>query len=196
MRSPYPRFAALCCACVIGLACAGTSEAGKQTDPAAGNQTAPAYTIETLTLTPQPVLVIRAQAAPEELEATMNALMVRLIAYAMMRRIDLAGPPLARYHTRTDERVDFEAAIPTVKPLDGDPERGITSAALPAGPAIATVHRGAYESLPAAHAALARWARAHGRKPAGGAWEVFLTNPIQERDVSRWRTKVFLPLAK
>lgn len=164
----------------------GTGPAGK-----AGE--AP-YRIETLTLTPQPALTMRAQVAPEELEAKMREIMTKLVGYAMMNGIEMAGPPFARYHTRTDERMDVEAGIPTIKPLPGNAALGIESSALPAGPAIATVHRGAYEALSAAHEALARWARARGRSPAGGAWEVFLTNPVQERDPARWRTKVILPL--
>lgn len=171
-------------------ACSGSSPAGAPARPAA-----PVHRVETLTLTPQPALTIRAQAAPAELEARMSQLMPRLIGYAMMNGIELAGPPFARYLARTAERVDFEAGVPTRKRLPGDPAAGIVAGELPAGPAIATVHRGAYERLPEAHAALARWARERGREPAGPAWEVFLTNPAQEPDSSRWRTKVFLPLA-
>lgn len=169
--------------------------AGGERAQAPARPEAPAYQVETLTLTPQPVLTIRAQVAPAELEARMNELMPRLVGYAMMNGVEMAGPPFARYFARTGALVDFEAGIPTRKPHDGDPARGITGGALPAGPAIATVHRGAYEGLPEAHAALARWARDQGREPAGPAWEVFLTNPLQEPDTARWRTKVFLPLA-
>jgi effector-binding domain-containing protein len=65
---------------------------------------------------------------------------------------------------------------------------------LPAGPAIATVHVGPYQDLLRAHQALAAWAGARGREASGPAWEVFLTNPLQEPDPQKWRTKVFLPL--
>lgn len=214
MRAFQSVLIGLCFLCGLCLACARTSAAGKHgatgqgraatpapspsSSPAPGStrtgKESTAYAIETLTLTPQPALTMRAQVAPEELEATMKELMTKLVGYAMMNRIEMAGPPFARYHTRTDERMDVEAGIPTIKPLPGNADLGIASSALPAGPAIATVHRGAYERLSAAHEALAQWARAHGRSPSGGAWEVFLTNPIQERDPARWRTKVFLPL--
>jgi effector-binding domain-containing protein len=153
------------------------------------------YRIETLSLTPQPVLSVRAQVAPAELEARMKEIMPRLVAYALANGIELAGPPFARYFSRSPERIDFEAGVPTRKEQPGNPGLGITAGALPAGPAIATVHQGAYERLPEAHAALARWAAEHGKQPAGAAWDVFLTNPLQQPDVARWRTKVFLPLA-
>jgi effector-binding domain-containing protein len=156
---------------------------------------APAYRIEVLTLTTQPVLSIRAQVAPAELDAKMRALMPRLVAYCMTSGIELAGPPFARYFARSAVLVDFEAGVPTIKEQPGNAALGITVGTLPAGPAIATVHQGAYERLPEAHAALARWARAHGKQAGGAGWEVFLTNPVQERAPARWRTKVFLPLA-
>jgi effector-binding domain-containing protein len=156
---------------------------------------APGYHVETLTLTPQPVLAMRAQVAPAELEARMKDMMPRLLAYALGSGVELGGPPFARYFARSAERIDFEAGVPTRKEQPGNAALGITAGELPAGPAIATVHQGAYERLPEAHDALARWARAHGKRAGGAAWEVFLTNPLQEPDVARWRTKVFLPLA-
>jgi effector-binding domain-containing protein len=160
-----------------------------------GQPPAQTYRVETLTLTPQPVLSVRVQVAPAELEARMKEILPRLVAHALANGIELAGPPFARYFARSAERIDFEAGVPTRKEQPGNPDLGITAGALPAGPAIATVHQGAYERLPEAHAALARWAAAHGKQPGGAAWDLFLTNPLQEPDVARWRTKVFLPLA-
>lgn len=179
----------------LALACAGSAAAGAPARQPAAAQ-APAYRVETLTLTPQPVLTMRAQAAPAELEARMNELMPKLVGYAVMNGIELAGPPFVRYFERSAERIDFEAGIPTRKAQPGNASLGITAGELPAGPALATEHRGAYQRLPEAHAALARFARAQGKQPGGAVWEVFLTNPTQERDQSRWRTKVFLPLAR
>jgi effector-binding domain-containing protein len=169
--------------------------AGQPAGQSARQPAAPAYRVETLALTPQPVLSMRAQVAPAEVEARMKEIMPRLVAYALASGIELAGPPFARYFARSAERIDFEAGVPTRKEQPGNPALGITAGALPAGPAIATVHQGAYERLPEAHAALARWATAHGKQPGGATWDVFLTNPLQEPDVARWRTKVFLPLA-
>jgi AraC family transcriptional regulator len=191
------RTSSLIAAWTLALVCAGSAAADAPArKPAPASAPAPAYRVETLTLTPQPVLTMRAQVAPAELEAKMNELMPKLVGYAMMNGIELAGPPFARYFERSAERIDFEAGIPTLKAQPGNPALGITPGELPAGPALATEHRGAYQRLPEAHAALARWAAANGKQPGGAAWEVFLTNPVQERDPSRWRTKVFLPLAR
>lgn len=189
------RTSSLIAAWTLALVCAGSASAEPPPRRPAPAQ-APAYRVETLTLTPQPVLTMRAQVAPAELEAKMNELMPRLVSYAVMNGIELAGPPFARYFERGAERIDFEAGIPTRKAQPGNAALGITPGELPAGPALATEHRGAYQRLPEAHAALARFARAQGKQPGGAAWEVFLTNPVQERDQSRWRTKVFLPLAR
>jgi AraC family transcriptional regulator len=189
------RTSSLITAWTLALVCAGSAAAEAPARKPAQAQ-APAYRVETLTLTPQPVLTMRAQVAPAELEARMKELMPRLVAHAVMNGIELAGPPFARYFERSAERIDFEAGIPTLKAQPGDAALGITAGELPAGPALATEHRGAYQRLPEAHAALARWARANGKQPGGAVWEVFLTNPVQERDQSRWRTKVFLPLAR
>ncbi|MEM9491743.1 MAG: GyrI-like domain-containing protein [Myxococcota bacterium] len=169
-----------------------TDSAGTPTGDGAATGERP-YAIEQLILTEQPALSIRDQAAPVDLQSRLTALIPRLVAHAMANQVEVAGPPFVRYHARSDTMIDFEAGIPVLVPGDGTDD--IRPVALPAGPAIATVHVGRYEELPGAHQALAAWADSAGRKRAGPPWEVFMTNPLVERDPARWQTKVFLPLA-
>ncbi|MCG8416840.1 MAG: GyrI-like domain-containing protein [Proteobacteria bacterium] len=153
-----------------------------------------AYQVEELLLTEQPALVIRGQSAPTELETELSGAIPRLIGHAVASGLELAGPPFVRYYERSEQRIDFAAGIPVVKPGPGSDD--IESTALPAGPAIATLHVGHYRELPLAHEALRQWAERAGRRASGAPWEVFLTNPIVQPDSSGWRTKVFLPLAE
>lgn len=156
------------------------------------------YEIEELALTAQAAMTIRGQAPATELQARLGTAIPRLVAHALASGLELAGPPFVRYHERrldpgsSPDPIHFEAGVPVLKPGAGTED--IKAVELPAGPAIATVHVGPYQDLPRAHAALASWARARGREAGGPPWEVFLTNPLQEPDPHRWRTKVFLPL--
>lgn len=116
----------------------------------------------------------------------------------MTNQLEIAGPPFVRYFSRSDQLIEYQAGLPVFKLPAGsgpDAETSITATSLPAGPAIATVHVGRYEDLPDAHAFLRSWAERAERAPGGAMWEVFLTNPMTQRDPSKWRTKVFLPLA-
>ena len=41
-----------------------------------------------------------------------------------------------------------------------------------------------------------KWVKEKGHKPAGSMWESYLTDPGEEKDQSKWQTKLFLPIAK
>lgn len=44
---------------------------------------------------------------------------------------------------------------------------------LPEGSVAATMHRGPYDALAAAHRDVLRWCAAHGLRPAGPRWEIY-----------------------
>jgi effector-binding domain-containing protein len=53
------------------------------------------------------------------------------------------------------------------------PAGPVISSALPGGTVAATVHRGPYDRLDAAHRAVRAWCASHGRELAGPRWEVY-----------------------
>jgi effector-binding domain-containing protein len=55
-----------------------------------------------------------------------------------------------------------------------------------------TVHRGPYEALGLAHAAVFAWVRERGHEVAGPAREVYVDDPA-EVDADALRTEVLLP---
>jgi len=61
---------------------------------------------------------------------------------------------------------------------------------------VSTIHTGAYDSLPEAHAALEGWLESRDLRAAGAVWEVYVTDPGQVPDPSEWKTEVICPLAE
>jgi len=57
-----------------------------------------------------------------------------------------------------------------------------------------TVHVGPYDTLSSTYEALQAWIETQGRTPATAMWEVYLTDPDQEPDPSKWRTEVYWPV--
>ncbi|ACY14759.1 GyrI-like domain-containing protein [Haliangium ochraceum] len=151
--------------------------------------------ISSRTLAAQHTLIIRGSAAPVELGEQMSALIPRLIGFAMMQRLDMSGPPFARYRHYSEERIDFEVGVPIAAAHPGSASWNIEPGTLPAGPALTAVHRGSYDDLPDTHAALRRAARARGKRADGPLWEVFVTNPATQPDPAKLRTEVYLSLA-
>lgn len=55
---------------------------------------------------------------------------------------------------------------------------GLIEQRVPKGRYAKAVHKGGYEGLPAAWAALKDWASTHGRKPLQPGYEVYVNNPM------------------
>ena len=102
-----------------------------------------------------------------------------------------SGPPFARYHRLEAGRVAVEAGFPVVTAIE--PDGDVRPSYLPGGPVVATVHVGAYEAIAPAYEALADWVHVHGGKPAGDAWESYLTDPTGLPDPAALRTEVVQP---
>jgi DNA gyrase inhibitor GyrI len=111
-----------------------------------------------------------------------------------------AGPPFLRYHViDMDRQLLVEAGVPVataVAGADGD----IRGGTLPAGRFAVMTHTGAPETLISATSALRDWADARGlvwdvsETDEGEKWgcrlEVFLTDPAEQPDTSRWQTQL------
>lgn len=104
-----------------------------------------------------------------------------------------AGAPFARYHS-FGATVDLEAGMPVSAPIQ--PDGTVKPEQLPAGPAAIAVHVGPYESLPATYTAIEAWMASTNHTAGGGPWEVYLTDPSEEPDPSRWLTEVIYPLRR
>lgn len=66
---------------------------------------------------------------------------------------------------------------------------------LPAAPAVATVHVGAYDELPLAYGAIFAWAHEHGHELAGPVRETYLDDPTRAGR-GEPATRVAIPLAR
>ena len=93
--------------------------------------------------------------------------------------------------------------MPTAGPIDADGD--VTVGALPAGRYAVTRHHGHPDGLVGATTALLAWADEQGLtwdvhdEPEGSTWgcrlEVFLTNPMEQPDMSQWDTDLVFKLA-
>lgn len=148
------------------------------------------YEIEAVELAEQSTAVIRDKVAAEELPNWMPGAFSEVGGLLAQAGIKPTGPPFARY-LREDGVFEVEAGFPVGSPVIG--EGRVEPSWLPAGSAITALHSGPYETLPDTIRALEDWIEGHGHEEAGAYWEVYLTNPNQEPDVSEWHTKVVMP---
>jgi effector-binding domain-containing protein len=115
-----------------------------------------------------------------------------------------SGPPYLRYLV-IDMRADMvvQAGVPVAVAVE--PDEHVLPDVLPGGDYLTTVHVGPYDGLYGATAALLAHAGQHGLRfdhhpsDAGDVWtsrlEWYETNPVEEPDPARWRTRLEFKLA-
>lgn len=70
----------------------------------------------------------------------------------------------------------------------------VVPSTLPGGRVARLVFHGAYDGLGEAWARLVAWVGEQGLAPAGGMWEVYVTEPTPDTDPATLRTDLFCPV--
>jgi effector-binding domain-containing protein len=151
------------------------------------------YEVVEIDTTFQPTAVVRATLTVPEIGGWFGPTLGRVAGWLGSRGIAIVGPPFARYHELDPEheRFEVEAGFPVATPVEGDGE--VSASSLPGGPHATTLHVGPYEGLGAAYDALLAWIVEQGGEPAGDAWEVYESDPVEQPDPTTWRTQVYWP---
>lgn len=150
------------------------------------------YEIELTSLEPQPTLSVRGPVAVDGIASAIGERTRRIWQHLQRVGAQPVGPPYTRYHAMGEEEVDLEVGFPVPEPLEGD--GGIEAGRLPGGEVISTVHRGPYEGLSEAGAALDRWLEENDREARGPNWEVYRVTVGTADDPSQYETDVFKPI--
>jgi len=157
------------------------------------------YTVTKKELTPQPVLVVRRRVKRSEIAATIGAVLPQVFAYAAQHGIALSGLPFTRYTEISPGMVTMEpgmriAALGGALPEPAADAGEVALDTLPGGPAVTTLHIGAYDSLTDAYAAIEQWIESQGLERAGAPWESYVNDPSEHPDTKDWKTEVFWPV--
>ena len=140
----------------------------------------------------QPVVGIRATTSMEEIKQVIGALFGEVMEYLSGIGLAPAGMPFTIYHEMDAERLEMECGMPVASPVEGT-ER-VRPGELPAGKVATVTHMGPYEQLGQTWSALMKWMEEEGLQPACAPWEVYVTDPGEEPDQSKWRTDIFFPV--
>lgn len=109
-----------------------------------------------------------------------------------------AGAAFAWYDREPTGPFSLEVGFPLAHAID-EPERigaeVVIPSSLPAGRAAVVSHLGGYDGLGPAWQGLMAWAKAQRLDPAGGFWEIYVTEPSPDMDPATLRTDLVLPLA-
>jgi len=150
------------------------------------------YTFTIHEAEPQPAMSMRGTTTRAQIANTIGAFMGEVWQHLEASGAQIAGRPFTRYHGFNGEEIDLEAGFPVAAVASGSDR--VRASSLPGGEVVSTVHRGPYERLPDAGAALGEWLREHDRTAAGPMWELYVTNPGDVTDPADYETIVSVPL--
>jgi effector-binding domain-containing protein len=160
-------------------------------------------TPEIVTRAEQPYVALRGRVSMAEI----GAFAVRtpeVFAWLGAHGLPPAGPPFMRYNVIDMTRdLEIDNGVPVAAPVEGDAE--VIAGVLPAGRYATLTHVGHPSELMAATKALLDWAAAQGltwdMSPSadGERWgsrlEIYLSDPREEPDMSKWVTQLAFRLA-
>jgi AraC family transcriptional regulator len=140
----------------------------------------------------QPILSITTKTTPQDISKAFSEIMPKVKNFVLTAGAQQAGPPFSRFHEYAQDEVIIEAGIPVCCAVTG--EGDIRSSELPAGEVAQTVHVGPYDELMKVYPALVEWFTLQGKQSNGSPWEVYLTDPGNEPNPSKWQTEINWPV--
>ena len=170
--------------------------AGLYRRPLTRKRTTMHYDVAIENLDAVPVMYQTRRLDREEIGSALAEVLPAVYGYVIGAGLAPAGHPFVRYVEMSPAFVSIEAGVPlTAAPAEPAPaDTKIRTGELAAGPAAVTVHKGPYEDLGDAYAAIERWVESSEASLAGAPWELYLTDPGEVPDPSDWLTKVCWPV--
>ena len=138
----------------------------------------------------QKMLTINIKCKKEEIQKKFGEAMGKLNAYAMKNHAKMTGPAFEINHAWKDV-FDVDAGIPIDKkiPSSGD----IKYSEMKPGKALKAVYWGDYMKMEPTYMAIMKWMKDNNKKATGDSWEVYMTDPMKERDTAKWQTEIYFP---
>ncbi|CAI6000304.1 unnamed protein product [Closterium sp. NIES-64] len=96
--------------------------------------------------------------------------------------------------TRMELGIPFKLSSPD-NTVPEDSENGIIVVNRPDVEAAAMWHIGPYQRLGDTYKALCEWIRSQGKYPGSLMFEEYCTNPMEEKDPAKYRTRVYMSLS-
>lgn len=141
----------------------------------------------------QPTAGIRERVLMSELTAFFARAFTETMTALRAQGLDPVGPPFGKYYGMPDDTVDIEAGFPVGEPIAA--AGAVVPGSLPGGRVAEAVHVGPYDTMDTTYAAISRHLAETGLVPGPVMWEHYLTDPDEEPDPARWRTRIVWPVS-
>lgn len=150
------------------------------------------FPIEELTIESFYYIAIQDTCAVADVGPKMDAMLGKVMEYATSSGITPAGYPFAIYHSWGTVGTRFTTGVPVAKEQkgEGDIKGGVSYS----GNVLKVKFMGPYEGTEQVHESIGDYADKNGKEIVGAPWEVYVTDPSQEPDTSKWITEIYYPV--
>lgn len=139
-------------------------------------------------------LAVKDSSTTDKVSDVMGNIFGMVQKHMQEQKIECTGAPYAMYYLWDEKANKFvlEAGYP-VKGKQKD--SGIIKfKEYPATKAVTAIHTGSYETLYNSYLALEKYIRDNHMKQKGMPWEVYLTDPATQPDMTKWETQIYYPV--
>lgn len=109
-------------------------------------------------------------------------------------KVAITGYPFCLYPKYTEESMDMVCAFPVA--ADAKVPAKYKVRQTEGGLAVKGVHQGSYDKLQTIHNEIASYIKYKNLTENGVVWEVYVTDPMMEKDTAKWITEVYYPVKR
>ncbi len=156
------------------------------------NANTPSLKVEAVTVPARMVMLVSEKCATAEIGKTLGRLYGEIGVQIGMQGLSMAGAPFAIYDSYDLNTVALQAGILINKP--GQTVDRVVYTELPETKAIKADFYGPYTGLHDANQAMQTWLKTNKYKVSGSCWEVYVTDPLTEKDSTKILTQIYYPI--
>jgi effector-binding domain-containing protein/uncharacterized membrane protein len=150
--------------------------------------------IEETVFPAQTVILIRDSAGPADYGRVMGTGFGELAGFVKANKLTCKGSPFAifiKWDSATQFSVfDLGMTIETTAENKGR----VRVENLPEQKVVLAYYFGPYEKTYSAYMALGSYVKAENMEEVGGPWEIYVTDPMTEKDTMKWETRIAFPV--
>ena len=150
------------------------------------------FTIESTSVPGGYYLYIHDTASVETIGAKLGKHFEALGQAAAKQKLNITGPPFTIYYSDSKTNWELDAGIPVDKP--GKADGAVLAGEKQPCNAVVAHYFGAYENLAPVYGALQAYIASEKKQITGAPWEVYITDPMTEKDTAKWQTDVCFPV--
>ncbi len=150
--------------------------------------------IEEVVIPAQTVIMVLDSAGPSEYATVMGKAYGDLYGFLRTGKLTQAGAPFATY-VRWDSVTMFSVMNICLPVEKADKGKGrILISSFPEHKAVKAIYFGPYSKMEPAYRAVAQYIKESGLVEAGGPSEIYITDPMMEKDTAKWETHIAFPV--